>query len=151
MSLTDLRQKYMDVCLETQINNVKRTCSGDTSTSQISKHFPNDSNHPLNKWHTDFSDERMIMINYYDIWGLMVVYNQGTLSIIYIPTFVSNRASDTFIRCFCGASLGTKLEVDINTDSLLETASTVDSAQIDSPNSILPPPNINRNENQPNQ
>ena len=49
---------------------------------------------------------------------------QGTLSILHIPTVVSNNDGDTFIRVFYATSLGTKLEVEISTYSLLDTATT---------------------------
>ena len=47
------------------------------------------------------------------------------LAILHIPTVLSNQASNTVIRGFSGTSLGTKLEVEISTDSLLDTVKTV--------------------------
>ena len=73
MPLTNLRQKDMDICLETQINNVNSTYSGDVPTSQMSTHLPNDSNHLSNKWRTASVDECRGMLNNHDFWGLMGV------------------------------------------------------------------------------
>ena len=82
------------------------------------------------------------MINNHDIWGLTGIDGTGILTILHIPTVVSNRASDTVIRCFSGTSLGTKLEVDLSTDSLLDAITMVEPVHIDSHDSILTPPNI---------
>ena len=68
--------------------------------------------------------ERMNMLNNHDIWGLMGVDSQCTISILHIPTLVSSRAGDNFTRAFSGTSLGTALEVDISIDSLLDTITT---------------------------
>ena len=62
----------------------------------------------------------------------------GTLSILHIPKFIYNKDSDTIVRVFSGTSLGTKLEVDISTDSLLDTVTTVEVVKTDSPNSFFP-------------
>ena len=86
----------------------------------------------------------MSMLKNHDVWSLMGVDGQVTLSILHIPTVVSNRSGDTVIRGFSGTSLGTKLEVDIITDSLLDNATMADLVKIDSPNSVLLPSEINR-------
>ena len=118
--LTNLRQKAMETCLETQINKVKHTCAVDMPTSQIAKHFPHDTNHPSNKSCTASLDEHMGMLNNHDIWGLVGADNQSTLSIFHVPTVVSNSKADIFIRGFSGASLGTKLEAEMSQNSLLD-------------------------------
>ena len=110
----------METCLETKINKVKRTCVGCVLTSQIDKTFPHDTNHPSNKSCTASLDEHMDMLNDHDIWGLVGADNQSTLSIFHIPTVVSNSKADIFIRGFSGASLGTKLEVEMSQNSLLD-------------------------------
>ena len=73
MPFIKLRKKDMDVWLETQIINVKRTRAEDVSTSQISKQFSRDNNHSLNEWHTDSLDDFTNMLNNHDMWGLMDV------------------------------------------------------------------------------
>ena len=77
------------------------------------------------------------MLNIHDIWGLIVVDRTGILEILHILIDVSNQASNTAIRGFSGTSLGTKLEVKISIDSILDTVTMVEPAQIDSPNSVL--------------
>ena len=74
--LTNLRNKDVDTCFQTQIDYVKRTCAVDVPTSQITKHFPTDANYPLNKWFTSSLDECVKMLNNHDIWVLMGVYSQ---------------------------------------------------------------------------
>ena len=86
----------------------------------------------------------MNVINNHDVWGIIVVYFQSTMSIVHIPAVVKNREGDTVIRGFSSTSLLNKLEVDINTDSLLNTVTKVEPAKIDSHNSVLPPPYVNR-------
>ena len=71
MNLTNLRQKDDDACLQTQIDHAKRTCTGDVPNSQIAKYFPKDTKHPLNKWNTASSEERMIMLINNDVLVLM--------------------------------------------------------------------------------
>ena len=83
------------------------------------------------------------MLNNYDMWGLTCVDSTGILSILHIPTDVSNGAGSNVIRGFSGTSLGTKFEVEISTDSLLGTATMEDPVQIDPPNCVIPAPNIN--------
>ena len=74
----------------------------------------------------------------------MGVDSLGTLPILHIPTVVSNRYGYTVIIGFSGTYLGTKFEVGIGKESLLDTTTTVEPVKIDSPNSVLPPPDINR-------
>ena len=88
----------------------------------------------------------MGILNDYNRWGLMGVDVKGILSILHIPTVVKNRDRDTVIRGFYGTSLGSKIEFYFSTDSLLETVTTADLSQIDPPNSVLPPPNVNRHD-----
>ena len=90
--------------------------------------------------------ELMDMLNNHYIWGLMGIDSQGILSIFQIPTVVSKRSGDTVARDFCGTSLATNLEVYISADSLLDTVTTENPVQIDSPNYVLPPPNINKHD-----
>ena len=74
----------------------------------------------------------------------MGVYSQGTLSIVHMPTVVFNKDGDTVIRGISGTSLVTKLEVDIITDSILDTATMEYILMINSPNYILSPSGIIR-------
>ena len=84
MHLTNFRQKYIDTCNQTQIDHAKCTCAGDAPTSQITKHFPKDADHPLNKWCIASSKKRMIMLNNHDVWGLVGIDRQCNLSILHI-------------------------------------------------------------------
>ena len=74
----------------------------------------------------------------------MDVDSQCNLSILHVSTVVTNGSGDTFIKGFFGTSLGIKLEVDISTCSLMNTVNMVEPVEIDSPNSVLPPLDINR-------
>ena len=84
------------------------------------------------------------MFNNHDIWALMDIDSTVTLSILHIPTVVFNQCGNTVIIGFSSKSLVTKLEVNISTDSLLDTVTRVDPVKIDSLNSFLPPPDNNR-------
>ena len=53
-------------------------------------------------------------------------------------------AGDTIIRRLSRTFLGIKLEIDIITDSLLDTVTIADPVKIDSLNYVLHPPEINR-------
>ena len=123
----------MVLYLETQINKVRCTCAEDVPTTHVDKHFPHDANHPFNKWHTASADERMGMLNNHDVWDLMDVDSQGTLSILRISTIVSNNKCGIFIRVFSGPSLETKLEVEISKNSLLDAVTTASLAMFPSP------------------
>ena len=81
----------------------------------------------------------MDMLNNQESWGLMDVNNQGTISILHVPTVASNRKGDIVIRGFSDTSIGTKTEVEISQKFLLAIATTVIPVTLDPPNSVLPP------------
>ena len=83
----------------------------------------------------------MIKTNH-DIWGIMdsgTRLDLGKVNILHLPTMVENAKGDTVIRGFYGTSLRAKIEVEVNTDFLLDMVSTVETIILDPMHEVIPP------------
>ena len=132
------RLKDLQTLHATQTDYAKLLCVGDVPKSQIKKNFPIDAQHPLNKWCKDLVKERTQMLINHDFWGVMGADIMSLTTIIHLPTVVTNSKGNTLITGHLGLSLGTKLEVEISQDFLLDTVATTNPLQLDTLHSVLP-------------
>ena len=86
----------------------------------------------------------MDVLNNYEIWGLMGVDSTCMLTILHVPTAVTNQTGSTMIRGFSGMFLVSNLEIDTSIEYLLDTTTTADPVQVDPPNSVLAPLIVNK-------
>ena len=66
----------------------------------------------------------------------------ASTTIIHLPTVVTKSKGETIVRFYLRLSLGTKLEVEISQDFLLDTVNTASPLKLDTLHFILPPPEI---------
>ena len=138
MTFTNHRLKDLHTFHAAQIDNAKRMCVVEVPKSQIKEKFPIDAHRPLNKWCAASVKERKEMLNNHGIWGIMGTGIMLLTTIIHLPKVVANSKGKTIIRGYMGLSLGTRLEVEINQDFLIEIVITANPLQLDTLHSVLP-------------
>ena len=84
------------------------------------------------------------MLNNHHIWGVMGAGMMSLTTIMHLPTVVTHSKGETVVRGCLGLSLGTKLEVEISQDFLLDTVTTANPLQLDTLHSVMSPPDISR-------